>query len=61
MRWKLLPFIFAVLWTTPGIAAVALEYSVELDQSSLRKNVKAWLGEPPETTLDRAQFLSTVK
>jgi translocation and assembly module TamA len=61
MRWKLLPFIFAVLWTTPGIAAVALEYSVELDRSSLRKNVKAWLGEPPETTLDRAQFLSTVE
>ncbi len=61
MRWNILPFIFAVLWTTPGIAAVALEYSVELDQGSLRKNVEAWLGEAPETTLDRAQFLSTVE
>ena len=61
MRWSVFPFIFLVLWTAPGMAAVSLEYSVELDQSSLRKNVEAWLGEPPETTLDRAQFLSTVK
>ena len=61
MRWNILPFFFAVLWTNPAIAAVALEYSVELDQSSLRKNVEAWLGEAPETALDRAQFLTTVE
>jgi translocation and assembly module TamA len=61
MRWNILPFIFAMLWTTPGIAAVALEYSVEVDQSKLRKNIEAWLGEAPETPLDRAHFLSTAK
>lgn len=61
MRWYTIPFVFAVLWATPGIADVALEYSVELEQSSLRKNIEAWLGEAPETTLDRAQFLSTAQ
>lgn len=61
MRWNLLPLFFLLLWATPSFAAVALKYSVELDQSRLRKNVEAWLGEPPETTLDRAQFLSTVE
>ncbi len=61
MQWIIFPVLLAVLWTTPAIAAVSLEYSVEIDQSSLRKNVEAWLGEAPETPLDRVHFLSTLK
>jgi len=43
------------------VLASALEYSVEGVRGELRRNIKAWLGEEPDTPQDRAIFISSVE
>ena len=60
--WRLIPIILIVLVPFPaGAGAANLAFSLGGLQGEQERNVRAWLGSPPETVPDRLNFVVSAR
>ncbi len=59
-RWFFCLLLVSALLSAGTEAAISLKYSVDVDSDKAKSNIRAWLGNEPQTPEQRARFLATL-